>query len=62
MTAIGIAAVVVYVIGIVGVSLGYLGYFRCHNETPLVTAGRMAFVALLWPLWAVILIGMALGL
>lgn len=51
-----------YVVGAAGMALGYLGFFRGYNETPLVTLARVAFVSLLWPLWAVMLLGMVLGL
>lgn len=52
----------VYAIGVFAVGLGYIGYFRAHDETPTDTIGRAGFVALLWPLWAVLLIGLVLGL
>lgn len=52
----------VYVVVAVGSILGYVGFFRCHCETLLMTFARSAFVGLLWPIWSLMLIGLVLGL
>lgn len=51
----------VYALGVFAVGLGYIGYFRAHDETSSETAARAAFVGLLWPLWAVLLLGLFMG-
>lgn len=43
------------------VGCAYVGFFRAFDETPMETAARAAFVGLLWPLWAVLLLALVLG-
>lgn len=54
-------AALIYAIVSLAVGCGYVGFFRAFDETPIETAARAAFVGLLWPVWAVLLLALVLG-